>query len=199
MELRHLRYFVAVCEAQNFAKAAAQLRIAQPSLSRRVQDLEDEIGVDLLKRSPRGVTITAEGKLFLEDAREVLKRADESVEKENPRFLIRVNDVSTFASQPRCPVNYNAEQPCTIEGLLLSPGRLRFDCGCEVRIHAQLREHDAEKGVAVELLDLAVFHVPKVGAWDVKLGSGRLDDACGRLERPGEGAPDRQLDRDDVP
>jgi DNA-binding transcriptional LysR family regulator len=104
------------------------------------------------------VTITAEGKLFLEDAREVLKRADESVEKENPRFLIRVNDVSTFASQPRCPVNYNAEQPCTIEGLLLSPGRLRFDCGCEVRIHAQLREHDAEKGVAVELLDLAVFH-----------------------------------------
>ena len=57
MELRHLRYFVAVCEAQNFAKAAAQLRIAQPSLSRQVQDLEDEIGVDLLKRSPRGVTI----------------------------------------------------------------------------------------------------------------------------------------------
>ena len=151
-------YFVAVCEALNFTKAAAQLRIAQPALSRQVQDLEDEIGVDLLKRSPRGVTITAEGKLFLEEAREVLKRADESVEKENPRFLIRVNDVSTFASQPRCPVNYNAEQPCTIEGLLLSPGRLRFDCGCEVRIHAQLREHDAEKGVAVELLDLAVFH-----------------------------------------
>src|SRR5271157_1840549 len=81
MELRQLRYFVAVCEAQNFAKAAAQLRIAQPSLSRQVQDLEDEIGVDLLKRSPRGVTITAEGKLFLEEAREVLKRADESVEK----------------------------------------------------------------------------------------------------------------------
>ena len=65
MELRHLRYFVAVCEALNFTKAAAQLRIAQPALSRQVQDLEDEIGVDLLKRSPRGVTITAEGKLFL--------------------------------------------------------------------------------------------------------------------------------------
>src|SRR5271165_3703286 len=81
MELRHLRYFVAVCEALNFTKAAAQLRIAQPALSRQVQDLEDEIGVDLLKRSPRGVTITAEGKLFLEETREVLKRADESVEK----------------------------------------------------------------------------------------------------------------------
>ena len=46
MELRHLRYFVAVCEALNLTKAAAQLRIAQPALSRQVQDLEDEIGVD---------------------------------------------------------------------------------------------------------------------------------------------------------
>ena len=81
MELRHLRYFVAVCEALNFTKAAARLRIAQPALSRQVQDLEDEIGVDLFKRSPRGVTITAEGKLFLEEAREALNRADESVEK----------------------------------------------------------------------------------------------------------------------
>src|SRR5689334_51271 len=81
MELRHLRYFLAVGEALSFTKAAAQLRVAQPALSRQVQDLEEEIGVDLFKRSPRGVTLTAEGKLFLEEARELLKRADESVEK----------------------------------------------------------------------------------------------------------------------
>jgi len=81
MELRHLRYFLAVGDALNFTKAAAQLRVAQPALSRQVQDLEDEIGVDLLRRSPRGVTLTAEGKLFLEEVRELLKRADESVEK----------------------------------------------------------------------------------------------------------------------
>ena len=81
MELRHLRYFVAVAEALNFTKAAAQLRIAQPALSRQVQDLEEEIGVDLLKRSPRGVTLTAEGKLLLEEAQEILKLADESVAK----------------------------------------------------------------------------------------------------------------------
>jgi DNA-binding transcriptional LysR family regulator len=81
MELRHLRYFLAVGEALSFTKAAAQLRIAQPALSRRVQDLEDEIGVDLLKRSPRGVTLTAEGKLFLEKTRHLLKLADESVEQ----------------------------------------------------------------------------------------------------------------------
>jgi DNA-binding transcriptional LysR family regulator len=81
MELRHLRYFLAVGEALNFTKASAQLRVAQPALSRQVQDLEDEIGVDLLRRSPRGVTLTAEGKLFLEEVRVLLRRTDESVEK----------------------------------------------------------------------------------------------------------------------
>jgi DNA-binding transcriptional LysR family regulator len=81
MELRHLRYFLAVGEASNFTKAVAQLRVAQPALSRQVKNLEDEIGVDLLRRSPRGVTLTAEGRLFLEEVRELLKRTDESVEK----------------------------------------------------------------------------------------------------------------------
>ena len=81
MELRHLRYFLAVAEALSFTKAAAQLRVAQPALSRQVQDLEDEVGVDLLRRSPRGVTLTAEGKLFLEEVRELLKRSEESMEK----------------------------------------------------------------------------------------------------------------------
>ena len=81
MELRHLRYFLAVAEASNFTKAAALLRVAQPALSRRVQDLEDEIGVDLLKRSSRGVVLTAEGKVFLDKTRHILKLADESVEQ----------------------------------------------------------------------------------------------------------------------
>lgn len=81
MQLRHLQYFLAVGEALSFTKAAAKLRVAQPSLSRQVQDLEDEIGVDLLKRSRRGVTLTAEGKLFLAEARDLLKRVEESVEK----------------------------------------------------------------------------------------------------------------------
>jgi LysR family transcriptional regulator, benzoate and cis,cis-muconate-responsive activator of ben and cat genes len=81
MELRHLRYFLVVGEVLNFTKAAARLRVAQPALSRQIQDLEDEIGVDLLRRSPRGVTLTAEGKFFLQEVRELLKRVDESVEK----------------------------------------------------------------------------------------------------------------------
>src|SRR5215475_13158232 len=81
MELRHLRYFLVVGEVLNFTKAAARLHVAQPALSRQVQDLEEEIGVDLVRRSPRGVTLTAEGKLFLEEVRDLLKRADESVRK----------------------------------------------------------------------------------------------------------------------
>jgi DNA-binding transcriptional LysR family regulator len=71
----------------NFTKAAAKLRIAQTAVSRQVQDLEEEIGVDLLRRSSRGVTLTAEGTLFLEEVRELLKRTDESVEK--VRALVR--------------------------------------------------------------------------------------------------------------
>lgn len=81
MEYRHLRYFLAVAEASSFNKAAAKLRVAQPALSRQVRDLEDEIGVNLVRRGPRGVTLTAEGKLFLEEVRELLKRTDESLEK----------------------------------------------------------------------------------------------------------------------
>lgn len=81
MELRHLRYFLAVAEALSFNKAATKLRVAQPALSRQVQDLEDEIGVDLFKRSPHGVILTAEGRLFADEAREVLKQVDEAVER----------------------------------------------------------------------------------------------------------------------
>ena len=87
MNLRHLRYFLAVGEASNFSKAAAQLRVAQPALSRQIRDLEEEIGVELLRRSPRGARLTAEGRLFLEEVRQLLKRSDESVEK--VRALVR--------------------------------------------------------------------------------------------------------------
>jgi DNA-binding transcriptional LysR family regulator len=81
MELRHLRYFVAVAEALNFTRAAARLRLAQPALSRQVSDLEEELGVDLLRRTSHGVELTAEGKLYLDEAREILRKAEDSVAK----------------------------------------------------------------------------------------------------------------------
>ena len=72
MELRQLRYFVAVAEALSFTKAAHKLRLAQPSLTRQVRNLEDELGVRLLERANNRVTLSAEGRLLLFDARKVL-------------------------------------------------------------------------------------------------------------------------------
>jgi DNA-binding transcriptional LysR family regulator len=80
MELRHLRYFVAVADAMNFTKAAAQLGIGQPPLSQQIQQLEKEIGSPLFDRLPRGIQLTAVGEVFLADAREILQRAVDAIE-----------------------------------------------------------------------------------------------------------------------
>jgi DNA-binding transcriptional LysR family regulator len=76
MELRHLRYFAAVAELGSFTRAAQALLIAQPPLSKQVRDLEAEIGVPLLVRHLRGVTLTPAGAAVLEGAREILARAE---------------------------------------------------------------------------------------------------------------------------
>jgi DNA-binding transcriptional LysR family regulator len=81
MELRHLRYFVAVGEEQHFGRAAKYLRIAQPALSRQIQDLEREIGFPLFERLPRGVKLSVAGKLFLEDARRILQEVQEATRR----------------------------------------------------------------------------------------------------------------------
>ena len=79
MELRHLRYFVAVAEDLNFTRAAAKLRLAQPSLTRQIHNLEEEIGVRLLSRSKSHVALTEEGRSFLVDAKRILALATESI------------------------------------------------------------------------------------------------------------------------
>ena len=80
MELRHLRYFVAVGDALSFTNAAAKLHLAQPSLTRQIKDLEDDIGVRLLNRSKRQISLTEEGRSFLADAKRVLAHSAEIVE-----------------------------------------------------------------------------------------------------------------------
>ncbi|MDQ6765180.1 MAG: LysR substrate-binding domain-containing protein [Verrucomicrobiota bacterium] len=80
MELRHLRYFVAVGEALSFTGAAKKLRLAQPSLSRQIRDLEEELGVRLLDRTTQGTRLTPSGKSFLADARRVLAHGEQIVQ-----------------------------------------------------------------------------------------------------------------------
>jgi len=77
MELRHLRYFVAVAEAGSVTVAAAQrLHTSQPSLSRQIRDLEDELGAQLLTRRARGIELTPAGRAFLDHARLVLSQVE---------------------------------------------------------------------------------------------------------------------------
>jgi LysR family hca operon transcriptional activator len=76
VELRHLRYFIAVAEELSFTRAAAQLHTAQPSLSQQIRQLEKDIGVKLLDRSRHHVALTNAGRIFLQQARDILGRVD---------------------------------------------------------------------------------------------------------------------------
>jgi LysR family hca operon transcriptional activator len=93
MELRHLRYFIAVAETGSLTVAAERrLFTSQPSLSRQIRDLEEEVGAELFSRSARGVELTAAGKAFLDHARLALSQVDAATE------------AARRASQPSKPV-----------------------------------------------------------------------------------------------
>jgi DNA-binding transcriptional LysR family regulator len=81
MELRHLRYFVAVAEELHFRRAAERLRIAQPALSQQIQQLEQEIEAQLFHRLTRGVELADAGKAFLDDARAILEHVEQAKAK----------------------------------------------------------------------------------------------------------------------
>ncbi|HVU35776.1 MAG TPA: LysR family transcriptional regulator, partial [Opitutaceae bacterium] len=80
MELRHLRYFVAVAEAENVSRAALRLHVSQPALSRQIRDLEEELGFALFMRSAKSVRLSDAGRAFLAETRAVLQRTAEAVE-----------------------------------------------------------------------------------------------------------------------
>jgi DNA-binding transcriptional LysR family regulator len=81
MELRHLRYFAAVAAHGSFSRAANNLHLTQPALSRQVRDLEEEIGVPLFVRGTNTLTLTEAGEVFYEEARDLLARADQAVQR----------------------------------------------------------------------------------------------------------------------
>src|SRR5690554_5350927 len=78
MELRHMRYFLAVAEELNFRKAAERLHVSQPTLSTQVRQLEEEMGVQLLKRDTHSVSLTPAGQHFQEHVRDILRQTDEA-------------------------------------------------------------------------------------------------------------------------
>lgn len=106
MELRYLRYFVAVARARHFTKAAKELGISQPPLSQQIQRLEREVGTPLLRRLTRGVELTEAGEAFYEDACQILALSDAALEKTkgiargvNGRLAIGITSSDAFHPQ----------------------------------------------------------------------------------------------------
>jgi DNA-binding transcriptional LysR family regulator len=105
MELRHLRYFVAVAEEEHMSRAAQRLNIQQPPLSKQIQQLEQELGVTLFLRQPRRITLNAAGKVFLSDARRILAMTGEAVARVRQFSLgeegsVRVGFTSSASMNP---------------------------------------------------------------------------------------------------
>ncbi|MEJ0000999.1 MAG: LysR family transcriptional regulator [Verrucomicrobiota bacterium] len=118
MELRHLRYFVVVAEEQNVTRAAERLHVSQPPLSRQIQDLEAELGVELFRRTARSLALTEAGKIFLIEARAVLLRVDKAVETvrmvaRRDRGSIRIGYAPSLTAEllPRALRLFEAEGP----------------------------------------------------------------------------------------
>lgn len=105
MELRHLRYFIAVAEERHFGRAAQRLSMAQPPLSTQIKALEHELGVELFRRGPRGVTLTPSGEAFLPGAYEAIAASCRAAEAARRAALgeegtLRVGFVSSAAYGP---------------------------------------------------------------------------------------------------
>jgi len=91
LELRHLRYFVAVAEEENVSRAASRLQVSQPGVSRQIHDLEDEIGFSLFERNGKSVRLTAAGKIFFGEARDILERTSDAVKKAGRASQAEIN------------------------------------------------------------------------------------------------------------
>lgn len=103
MELRHLRYFVAVAQALNFTRAAEKLHTSQPSLSSQIRDLEACVGVALLVRDKRKVALTAAGECFLQDALAILEQAENA--KIRARKVVQEDSHFSIGFVPSAEVN----------------------------------------------------------------------------------------------
>src|SRR5688500_14379603 len=145
MELRHLRYFVAVAEELSYTRAAARLHISLPPLSRQIRDLERELGVELFVRNTRSVRLTEAGRMFHLEASAILQRTEEAVD--SIRAL-------THSHRGRVRVGYAASP--TIE--ILPRALQRFH---KMKPHARVELHDMStqamlRGLRERTLDVAL-------------------------------------------
>ncbi|MFA9217837.1 MAG: LysR family transcriptional regulator [Sphingomonadaceae bacterium] len=152
MELRHLRYFVAVAEELSFTRAAERLHIGQPPLSHQIQMLESEVGARLLERSKRWVRLTEAGKLFLDDARRVLALSEQAVQTARRAERGEAGELR---------VGFTFSTPLTpLFATVVNRYRQRYP-GVTLTLHemATLRQLDA---LAVRELDLGLVRPPEV-------------------------------------
>ena len=124
MDLRQIRYFLALATELNYTRAASQLNISQPPLTRHIQQLEHSIGVMLFERSTRGVALTQAGKIFLEEARKIVSLADQAVNKTKlahqgqlGRLDIGIFGSSTFSVIPTLLIELRKTHPNIIISL----------------------------------------------------------------------------------
>jgi DNA-binding transcriptional LysR family regulator len=172
MELRRLRYFVAVAEAENVTRAAARLHVSQPPLSRQIRDLERELGVSLFDRSANGLRLTEAGKTFLDEARSVLERADRAVE--------RVQLV-TLGKLGKVRVGHAAAAIEVLRGVLPSFSRTHPDVSVHLRemtsqgMLRALRDRtlDVALTVAISPSDFEGLAVEALGAYPICLAMSR--------------------------
>jgi LysR family nitrogen assimilation transcriptional regulator len=115
LEIRQIRYFVAIYEAGSVTKASLRLLVAQSALSQQLAQLEDELGVPLFTRSPQGVSPTAFGQMFYDHSREILQRLNDAVESvrqlgQNPRGTVAVGMPESISVVLGLPLLQNAKQ-----------------------------------------------------------------------------------------
>ena len=149
MELRHLRYFVAVAEELHFGRAAERLFISTPTLSQLIRQLEREIGTPLLVRHSRGVELTPAGHVFLDRARETVQAADRAVQETRQ---------AAGLTAPRLRLGLLNGVPPAIPAALEGLARERFP-QCEVSVAAGTTTEQLRMLAAGEV-DLAVVRTP---------------------------------------
>ncbi len=149
MELRHLRYFVAVAEELHFGRAASRLFIVQPSLSQQIQQLEEELGFPLLIRTKRSVELTDAGKVFLTEARKVLAQVQEAKRAAQRAYRGEIG---------RLVVGYISSSTYNLLPMMLSAYRERFP-----EIDVALRELTTQEQVRAleeETIQIGLLRLP---------------------------------------